>query len=230
MQPAITAPAEPQQQSLLDVPPKQPELSLPPSLPAPRNPEFTAVSFFSEAPEIYREIVRLRAEGLSKNSIARMFGCSRNLISAIDRREADSQSVEQCRTQAVANYRQIASMASERILEMLDDDMMLLKARTTIQQLAVTMGVAEEKLQLLQGHPTARVALSKGESHDDVVAYLQGLRDAWQQRAMGLGGETMANVPASGSPGCEAIPGVGQVIEGEVVEDVDTAGSAGLEV
>jgi hypothetical protein len=130
----------------------------------PRNPDFTAARFLQCRPEHYREIVMLRAELVPMATLARMYHVSRNTIAAIDEREGRSARVEQLKQRNAISYNRLATICRERAQELvLSVDMERLDAGERIalgRVLAIMMGVAEDKAQLLAGQATSRVETS----------------------------------------------------------------------
>lgn len=172
-----------------------------------RNPEFTAERFFSRFPYRYQEIVRLRAEGMSHMGIARIMKCSRNLVAAIERREAQTANVEHLKQSASSTYRHLARLSAERLEEMLLNEEQDLSPK----DLGVLIGILEDKAQLLGGGPTSRHELTRGgHEHEELAEYLAALRRSHAER-MGLGGES----PAKGAPAVDPVAGA-RTIEVEV--------------
>ena len=189
-----------------------------------RNPDFTAARFFSEQPQRYLEIVRLRAEGMSGKAVARMLQCSRNLVAAIDKRESGTATVEHLKREASNRYRHIARLCSESLEEMLLDDDQTFEPR----DLAILIGVLEDKAQLLSGGATSRVEVGDGRpGHEDVAAFFNELRRQHQER-MGLGGENpRTGAPAGSEPrSIDAEVTVIPLDQGAAQQDVPGAGQA----
>jgi DNA-binding transcriptional regulator YiaG len=148
--------------------------------------QFTAARFFQQHPQEYREIVSLRAEGISIAACARLFSVSRHTVAAIDKRETSTESFIKQRDQAAYDYRRLARLGRERLEELLLDP----ENKPTAKDLAVMIGILEDKAQLLSGAPTQRVDLQAADapSHAALVAHLKQLRDQYD-RSMGLGSE-----------------------------------------
>jgi hypothetical protein len=129
-----------------------------------RNPEFTGARFFQCHPREYQEIVALRAEAVPIATLARIYRVSRNTIAAIDERESRSVRVEQLKQHNSRAYNRLASLCRERAAELvLSLEVADLSASERIacgRVLAILMGVAEDKAQLLSGGATSRVEVS----------------------------------------------------------------------
>lgn len=129
-----------------------------------RNPEFTGSRFFLCRPREYSEIVALRAEAVPIATLARIYRVSRNTISAIDERESRNVRVEQLKQHNSRAYNRLASLCRERAAELvLSLEVPDLSASERIacgRVLAILMGVAEDKAQLLSGGATSRAEVS----------------------------------------------------------------------
>jgi hypothetical protein len=130
----------------------------------PRNPEFTAARFLQIHPREYQEITMLRAELVPMATLARMYKVSRNTIAAIDEREGRSARVEQLKQGNARSYNRLATICRERAQELvLSVEMQHLNASERIalgRVLAIMMGVAEDKAQLLAGQATSRAEVT----------------------------------------------------------------------
>ena len=149
----------------------------------PRNPEFTAVRFFNKYPEKYEQIVSLRAEGLSIKRLCQMFKVSEHTVAAVEKREMKTGNVAMLKQSASMSYRYLAKLGADRLQEILLDPDVKLQP----QQLAVMIGVLEDKAALLSGDPTHRIDTSGELSHDKVLNILQRLKD--EAKRMGFDGE-----------------------------------------
>jgi hypothetical protein len=129
-----------------------------------RNPEFTAARFLQCRPQEYREITMLRAELVPIATLARMYKVSRNTIAAIDEREGRTLRVEHLKQHNARSYNRLATICRERAQELvLSVDVDKLDAGERIalgRVLAIMMGVAEDKAQLLAGQATSRAETS----------------------------------------------------------------------
>jgi len=162
--------------------------------------QFTAARFFQMHPQEYREIVSLRAEGLSISACARLFSVSRHTVAAIDRRETSTESFIKQRDQAAYDYRRLARLGRERLEELLLDP----ENKPSAKDLAVMIGILEDKAQLLSGAPTQRIDLQDAAApgHSSLVAHLKELRDQYD-RSMGL---------EAGNPGPKAVAGESRLV------------------
>jgi hypothetical protein len=159
---------------------------------------------------VYKLAVSLRAEGLSVKQTSKLLRISRNTITAIDRREAGTLTVEQYKREAVMKYRHLIGLTMERLEELLVD-------RDDLQprDIAVVLGVLEDKAQLLSGQPTGRLEITGSElSHDDLLDYVRSQRKIYEAecREMGNEGENGKQTRADAGPalltaGSEADPG-----------------------
>jgi len=168
-----------------------PEIPSSSALPAtkriPRNPEFTAARFFVWNPKKYLEIVSLRAEGVSVASICRMYSVSPGTVVAIERREEGTILVGEVKQGAIRSYRYLIRLSCERLQEILIDP----ASKPSPQQLAIIIGVLQDKIQLLEGQPTSRLEVVE---RPDVSTYLNLVDRARtmmesSDQGMGLGGE-----------------------------------------
>lgn len=163
----------------------------------PRNPEYTAERYHSKHPDEYRVMASLLfGDRLPIAAVARMMGRSRNLVDAVYEREASSKSVEQLKQAASRDYRHLAKLGREAMREYLLHlpDAKGLSADqlgSLIQRLAVAIGIADDKAELLSGGATARLAVTDGSEtgHQAVLDYLARLKAEYTTR-MGLSGET----------------------------------------
>jgi hypothetical protein len=125
-----------------------------------RNPEFTAARFLQIHPREYQEIMTLRAELVPIATLARMYHVSRNTIAAIDERASGNVRVEQLKQTNARAYNRLATICRERAQELVlsvDVDGMTNGERIAAGRvLAILMGVAEDKAQLLAGQATSR--------------------------------------------------------------------------
>jgi len=179
-----------------------------------RNPDFTAARFFQLQPQTYREIVRLRAENMSQKAISRLFKCSRNLVSAIDRRELGTESVEHIKREAKLSFQHLSKLTAERLRELLEDDDRAKKIGA--KDMGILIGVLEDKAALLGGGVTSRVEITQGShGHEDLTDYLDRLR-ADATRRMGLSGENPQQRAAQ--PGADPVANA-KPIDVEVIDE-----------
>ncbi len=108
---------------------------------------FTGERLFQQRPEVYNAVVQALAEGMGIRQIARAFKVSANTVMSV--REREKVVIDTDKERTVANLRALARASSERLLDELES--------IPIDKLAITMGIAVEKLQLLEGNATARV-------------------------------------------------------------------------
>lgn len=110
--------------------------------------EYTGERLFSQRPDIYRATVELLGQGVGVRQIARTLRVSHNTIAAVRRREGDT--VDTLKEQTVQALARFVGAASERLLE----EVHTIK----LEALPVALGIATEKLLLLTGQATQRVA------------------------------------------------------------------------
>ena len=101
-------------------------------------------------PEQYETVCMLLADGSqSQRQIAKLCGVSRNLVSGISRQSPD---IEPLKKKIANRARQIATLSSERLEEMLLDP----SAKISAKDLGIIFGIAVEKSQVLSGGATER--------------------------------------------------------------------------
>jgi hypothetical protein len=110
--------------------------------------EFTGERLFSQRPDIYRAVVELLGQGVGVRQIARTLRVSHNTIAAVRHREG--QTVDTLKEQTIATLARFVGAASERLLE----EVQTIK----LESLPVALGIAAEKLLLLSGQATQRIA------------------------------------------------------------------------
>ncbi len=110
--------------------------------------EYTGERLFTQRPDIYRATVELLGQGVGVRQIARTLRVSHNTIAAVRRREGDT--VDTLKEQTVQALARFVGAASERLLE----EVHAIK----LEALPVALGIATEKLLLLTGQATQRVA------------------------------------------------------------------------
>lgn len=110
--------------------------------------EYTGERLFSQRPDIYRAVVELLGQGVGVRQIARTLRVSHNTISAVRHREGAT--VDTLKEQTVQALARFVGAASERLLE----EVHTIK----LESLPVALGIATEKLLLLTGQATQRVA------------------------------------------------------------------------
>lgn len=110
--------------------------------------EFTGERLFSQRPDIYRAVVELLGQGVGVRQIARTLRVSHNTIAAVRHREGAT--VDTLKEQTIATLARFVGAASERLLE----EVQTIK----LESLPVALGIAAEKLLLLSGQATQRIA------------------------------------------------------------------------
>jgi hypothetical protein len=110
--------------------------------------DFTGERLFSQRPDIYRAVVELLGQGVGVRQIARTLRVSHNTIAAVRHREG--QTVDTLKEQTIATLARFVGAASERLLE----EVQTIK----LESLPVALGIAAEKLLLLSGQATQRIA------------------------------------------------------------------------
>lgn len=125
------------QLSLLDVPEEQRE-----RLEA--KGEFTGERLHAQDPDRYRAIVGALAEGIGLRAIARAYKVSPNTVRAIRVREAGP--IDTDKKEISHRLRQFARMASDRLVEEIDD--------IPIDKLPLATAIVVDKMQLLDGEAT----------------------------------------------------------------------------
>ncbi len=110
--------------------------------------EFTGERLFSQRPDIYRAVVELLGQGVGVRQIARTLRVSHNTIAAVRHREG--QTVDTLKEQTIATLARFVGAASERLLEEVQS--------IKLESLPVALGIAAEKLLLLSGQATQRIA------------------------------------------------------------------------
>lgn len=110
--------------------------------------EFTGERLFSQRPDIYRAVVELLGQGVGVRQISRTLRVSHNTIAAVRHREGAT--VDTLKEQTIATLARFVGAASERLLE----EVQTIK----LESLPVALGIAAEKLLLLSGQATQRIA------------------------------------------------------------------------
>jgi hypothetical protein len=144
---------------------------------------FTAERFASQRPADYAQAVALLKDGETARSIARRLGVSQNTVRAVRFRERLT--VDALRGKSLENLVEFIAAGTERMIEevdMMDRD-----------RLPVAVAVAVDKVQLLTGGATARVAIVDESPDQDWQAYIAGLPSV-----MGLGAEESAQRESAG--------------------------------
>jgi hypothetical protein len=187
--------------------------------------EYTGERLFSQRPETYSAIVQLSAAGLGALLIAELLHVAPATVLRVRDREQVPVEIEKTRLSKLA--RGIASLTLERILEIVSDEKRCQKV--SVKDWGILFGILAEKSQLFSGGPTGRTEIVDGEpGQEQVVRYLQKLRDAWRMSSGGgMGGAKGALPAAAGAaPGpAEAAASVAGVAPGP--EEAADGGPAG---
>lgn len=190
--------------------------ALPVTLPAPapvtRKPrgghaaDFTGAGLLRDAPETYAEIVRRLADDETHAAIARGLGVSRNTVASILHHESAGATLEQLRARARAEKRTIASLARQRMREMLTDPGTTFRPRDLVA-LATVDHQSDEQAELLSGGATQRVEHVQDADAATFDRYLATLRrvpletdcgEQTRQASRGEGGADGAGLQADG--------------------------------
>jgi hypothetical protein len=197
-----------------------------------RDPVFTAERYAKSKPAEYRFAVALLfGDGLPVKTVAEMLGASRNTVAAIYERESASQSVEQQKRTAAAEWRMITRLGRERIREFLlhlpdAGDLSPEQMGGLIHKIGVVTGIAADKLAVLEGTVVPQVRINvnvDAAGYSDILARARELADrmgleggaAWQKGgAAGADGEQVGAGLAAGS---------GPVVDGVATDLEDDA-------
>jgi hypothetical protein len=130
----------------------------------PRLRNYTADRLFKEEPQRYRLISAMLTEGVGIRSIMRACKTDVRTIRSVERR--DAQTVTTQKTKLIGTLGRVATMTAERLEEEIP--------KMNHQQLAISMGIATDKLQTLTGDPTLRIehSINPGPNIFDRVANL----------------------------------------------------------
>jgi len=124
----------------------------------------------AQRPDVYAIVVQALAEGMSVRAISRATGLHHCTVSAVRDGRDHGRAIDAAKQRTRMQLARFISYASERLLEEADT--------IPIGQLAVSMGISLDKLQLLDGAATAIVDHRHGPSHDEVNAYLEQMKAA----------------------------------------------------
>lgn len=128
---------------------------------------FTGAKLFKTDPDKYRMIVNALAEGMAIRQIARAFKVSPGTVNAVKENEVIPIGAQK---EKLANkLHTLAKMSVERLIDEND--------KIPLNSLAVVVGIAVEKMQLLQGEATQRIESTKGPSMEDFNKYLESLKN-----------------------------------------------------
>jgi hypothetical protein len=191
-----------------------------------RNPVFTAERYAKSKPAEYRFATSLLfGDGLPVKTVAEMLGASRNLVAAIWERESASQSVEQQKRTAAAEWRMITRLGRERIREFLlhlpdAADLSPEQMAGLIHKIGVVTGIAADKLAILDGTVVPQVRINVNVDAASYSAVLDRARALASE--MGLeGGAAGTKGGAAGAAGAKVGAGLGAG-DGPVVDGVAT--------
>lgn len=144
--------------------------------------QYTAERLFAERPEIYKEIVRLLAEGASVRSIKRRCKVHHKTIEQVRLREGET--IDTLKKEIGGRSFGVARM----LLESIEEDVM--EDRIKPEAKAITLGILIEKGQLLTGGVTARVERQEPADEDAIRKFIESLPPAQVQTpGMGFQGE-----------------------------------------
>jgi transcriptional regulator with XRE-family HTH domain len=128
---------------------------------------FTGAKLFKTDPGKYRMIVDALAEGMAIRQIARAFKVSPGTVNAVKENEVIPIGAQK---EKLANkLHTLAKMGVERLIDEND--------KIPLNSLAVVVGIAIEKMQLLQGEATQRIESTKAPSMEDFNKYLETLKN-----------------------------------------------------
>lgn len=127
--------------------------------------DFTGERLFRFKPHLYQAIVIGLAEGLGIRQLSRAFKVSPNTVMAV--RDREHSAIETEKIKISTTLRRFVQVAAERLLEEVNE--------IDIDKLGVPLGIAVDKLQLLDGQPTQRVETTKQPGIADFNQMLQQL-------------------------------------------------------
>jgi transposase-like protein len=156
--------------------PDEPRESLPP-LPD-HGREYTAVTYRRHHPREAAAIERMLGEGASVSACARAFGCSRNTVAAILASVDEVTNVEQRKLRAESECRTLARLCRDRARERLESS----SSAIPFRDLAVSMGIFEDKAAQLAGEATVRIDVEiRAVTLDDYESRLQAARMGFER-------------------------------------------------
>jgi DNA-binding transcriptional ArsR family regulator len=139
------------------------------ALRAGRNPEFTTSRISEEKRQV---IIKLLAQGVAIGKIAEATNASVHTVLAVRRVNIGDIATEKL---ALSNtLRDAATVGAAELVERLANP----RERDSVRDIAVAVGIAVEKSELLSGAPTARIATDKEITINDVRNYLDSLSQA----------------------------------------------------
>ncbi|MBL69069.1 MAG: hypothetical protein CMO74_11565 [Verrucomicrobiales bacterium] len=119
------------------------------------------------SPDRQEAIAKAIASGMSVRQICREFRCNCNTVTAV--KLANGHTIQKAKEEQAAKWATIIEMAQERLLSQLMDD----DAKINAQQLSVIGGIGTDKMMLLGGEATSRVAHESVESPAKVRAAIK---------------------------------------------------------
>lgn len=148
--------------------------------------EHTAANLFSTDQDRYSLIVELLARQMSQRTIARVCKVSPNTVRAVAIREGSK--VDALKTIISTRLKQFAALAAERLLDEAHD--------MPLDKLAIALGIAVDKAQLLDGEPTSITRHQEGAQVNDYLDALESLPEAKgrvidAEEMTGFAGETL---------------------------------------
>lgn len=119
--------------------------------------------------ELCAEVARACLLGMSVRRIAAKFSVSRNTVNAIMAWLESTGKLEPIKQRLAANLLEVASLAQDRMIEMLEN------GTVPANVLPIMLGVAIDKSQLLTGSATAIVETKRGVSLEDLHKMIDDL-------------------------------------------------------
>jgi hypothetical protein len=171
-----------------------------------RDGKYTGERLATRRPHVYQLVVKLLGEKWSVNSICEVCGVHPYTVAAVGAREGIS--IEEHKRVSVNGLAFTSRMLIERLME-------LAPTAENIKDVAVALGIAVEKLQLLSGGATSRVEGLDGTATNPFADWLATAKPADVRvidaaaREMGSDGATdLQSGPRSGD-GSEGVPPAG---------------------
>lgn len=139
--------------------------------------DFTGERLFRDRRDIYRMVVELLGEGISQRQIARVCHVSANTVRKVEERETVP--IDAHKKQASRVLSRVVRSSAERLEE-------LVPKMGDGAKVAVVLGIAAEKLQLLTGEATMRVESIEGGAalHRRFAEIHEGLAKMAQARVI----------------------------------------------
>jgi len=165
---------------------------------------FTGERLFRQRNDAYRGIVQAVGSGMGIRATAKAFSVSTNTVYAVLEREGVA--IDTIKQETLKQLTRAAAVGAERLADALES------SPAKMGELAVALGIAIDKMQLLGGEPTARIEHRSVPSHEDINRFLEALPVA------------AATVSDGGKDGQQAAGPVGSGAGLELAaEGVDTA-------